>query len=243
VVLFTVVGFSKFSAYYENPEMLAILKDLPEAALDAFNLNAFNLTTISGFFGVMFIYFALMLCIAAAMWGSDIISKEERDKTVEFALTLPVTRSKLITAKTGVVLVDCIVLALVTWVFTMIVAMRYQPDHEFFSFLAWGMLAIFIMQLIFLAIGVFLGCVMKQHKRAGSFAVSLLLGTYFISIISSLNKDLDFLKFLSPFRYFDPAAILRESSIELPFVGLSIGIIAFCLVAAYLTYAKRDLYI
>jgi ABC-2 type transport system permease protein len=243
VVLFTVVGFSKFSAYYENPEMLAILKDIPKAALDAFNLTAFNLTTISGFFGVMFIYFALMLSIAAAMWGSDIISKEERDKTVEFALTLPVTRSKLITAKTAVVVVDSIVLALVTWAFTLFISLKYQPDHAFFIFLAWGMLAIFIMQMIFMAIGIFLGCVMKQHKRAGSVAVSLLLGTYFISIISSLNKDLDFLKYFSPFRYFDPAPILRDSRIQLPFVGLSLAIIAVSLVGAYLTYEKRDLYI
>ena len=62
--------------------------------------KAFNLTTISGFFGIMFTYFALLLSIAATMWGSDIISKEERDKTVEFSLTLPVTRSRVVTAKT-----------------------------------------------------------------------------------------------------------------------------------------------
>ena len=59
----------------------------------------------------MFTYFALMLSIAAAMWGSDIISKEERDKTVEFSLTLPVTRSRLVTAKALAALVNCIGLA------------------------------------------------------------------------------------------------------------------------------------
>jgi ABC-2 type transport system permease protein len=51
VVLFTAVGFSKFSAYYKNPEMLAILKDFSPAMLSAFSLNAFNLTTITGFLG------------------------------------------------------------------------------------------------------------------------------------------------------------------------------------------------
>ena len=49
----------------------------------------------------MFTYFVLMVSISAAMWGSDIISKEERDKTVEFALTLPVTRGRVVTAKTA----------------------------------------------------------------------------------------------------------------------------------------------
>jgi ABC-2 type transport system permease protein len=243
VILFVVVGISKFSAYYGNPELLAILNNVPPAMLAALNLNAFNLTTITGFLGVMFLYFALILSISAVMWGSDIISKEERDKTVEFALTLPVTRGKLITAKIATVVVNSIVLLLLTWVTTLVNMAKYQPDSEFFKFLALSMLAIFIMQMIFLAVGVFLGCAMKQHKRAGSVAVSILLGTYFLSIISGLSKDLDFLKYFSPFKYFDPAVLLRESRIELPFVGLSIGIIAVCLVAAYLTYSKRDLYI
>jgi ABC-2 type transport system permease protein len=243
VVLFVAVGFSKFSAYYENPELLAILDSMPAAMLEAFNLTAFNLTTITGFYGVMFAYFALMLSIAAAMWGSDIISKEERDKTVEFSLTLPVTRSKLITAKALAALVNCIVLGLVTWGATLASAGTYNPDKDFFNFVALGMLALFIMQLIFLALGIFLGCAMKQHKRAGSVAVSVLLATYFFSIFAGLDKNLEWLKYFSPFKYFDPAVLLRESRIDLNFVGLSFGIVVVALAGAYLTYAKRDLYI
>ncbi len=243
VILFVMVGVSKFSAYYENPEMLAILDDLPPAMLAAFNFEAFNLTTVSGFFGLMFTYYALMLSIAAAMWSSDIISKEERDKTVEFSLTLPVTRSRLVTAKTLAALVNCIGLLLITWGASLVSAARYQPDSDFYSFLALCMLALFIMQLIFLAVGIFLGCVMKRYKRASSVAVSLLLGTYFLSVISSLNKNLEFLKYFSPFKYFDAGVLLRESRIDLAFVGLSLVIILVSMVGAYLTYARRDLYI
>jgi ABC-2 type transport system permease protein len=243
VVLFVAVGFSKFSAYYENPELLAILDSMPAAMLAAFNLNAFNLTTISGFYGVMFAYFALLLSIAAAMWGSDIISKEERDKTVEFSLTLPVTRSRLITAKSLAALVNCIVLALVTWGVTVVSASTYNPDQNFYNFVAIGMVALFIMQLIFLAVGLFLGCAMKQHKRAEAMAVSVLLATYFFSIITGLSENLDWLKYFSPFKYFDPAVLLRESSLDLVFVGLSIGIVVAAMAGAYLSYARRDLYI
>jgi ABC-2 type transport system permease protein len=243
VILFIVVGFSKFSAYYNNPEMLAILKDFPPAMVSALNLNAFNLTTITGFLGVMYIYFALLLSIAAAMWGSDIISKEERDKTVEFALTLPVTRKKLITAKTLAAVINCIGLLLITWGITVVSAQKYQPDREFYNFLSLSMLTVFIIQMVFLAVGVFLGCVMKQYRRAGSVAVSLLLVTYFLSIIADLSKDLEFLKYFSPFKYFNPATLLHESKIEITFVCLSLGIIAVSLVGAYVSYSKRDLYI
>ena len=243
VFLFIVVGFSKFSAYYNNPEMLAILDQFPSGMIAALNLKAFNLTTITGFYGVMFSYFALLVSISAAMWGSDIISKEERDKTVEFALTLPVTRQKLITAKTAAAVINCIALLLITWGITLASAPKYQPDREFYNFLSLSMLALFIIQMIFLAVGVFLGCAMKQYKRASSVAVSLLLLTYFISIISALREDLGFLKYFSPFTYFNPAVLLHDSKMDLAFVGLSLGIIAASLAGAYVSYARRDLYI
>jgi len=243
VILFVWIGVSKFSAYYGNPEMLAILDDMPPALLAAFNMQAFNLTTLSGFFGLMFSYFALLLSIAAALWGSDIISKEERDKTVEFSLTLPLTRSRLVTAKTLAALVNCIGLLLITWGASLVSAQSYQPDSDFYRFLALCMLALFILQLIFLAVGIFLGCAMRQYRRASSAAVSLLLGTYFLSVVSALNKDLDFLKYFSPFKYFDAGVLLRESRIDIAFVGLSLAIVLVSMMGAYLTYARRDLYI
>ncbi len=243
VVLFVSVGVSKFSAYYENPQMLAILDEMPPALLAAFNFQAFNLTTVTGFFGLMFTYFALLLSIAAAMWGSDIISKEERDKTVEFSLTLPVTRSRLVTAKALAALVNCIALLLITWAASFVSAAQYQPDSEFYGFLGLLMLALFIMQLTFLAIGILLGCAMKRYKRASAVAIAVLLGTYFLSVISALNENLEFLKYLSPFKYFDPGVLLRESRLDVTFVVLSLAIILVSMGAAYLTYARRDLYI
>ncbi|MGE5225083.1 MAG: ABC transporter permease subunit, partial [Omnitrophica WOR_2 bacterium] len=85
IFLLIMIAVAKFSAFASDPQMLKILDSLPPAMLDALNMRAFNLTTLSGFYGLMFIYFGLMGAIAAAMWGSDIISKEERDKTVEFS--------------------------------------------------------------------------------------------------------------------------------------------------------------
>jgi ABC-2 type transport system permease protein len=243
VVLFVMVGLSKFSAYANNPEMLTLLDEMPSALVSAMNMRAFNLTTVSGFFGVMFSYYALLLSIAATMWGSDIISKEERDKTVEFSLTLPVTRSRLVTGKTLAALVNCIGLLFITWGASLVGAAPYQPDSSFYRFLSLCMLTLFVLQLIFLAIGIFLGCAMKQYKRASSVAVSLLLGTYFLSVISNLNENLAFLKYLSPFRYFDAGALLHESRIDVAFLGLSLMIIVASMVGAYLTYARRDLYI
>ena len=242
-MLLIVVAISKFSAYEGNPEMLEVLNTMPPALLETFQMNVFNLTTITGFYGVMFIWFSLIATISAAMWGSDVISKEERDKTAEFTLVLPVTRQKLITGKVLAVLVNCVALLLIMWGASLVAVAPYEPDSDFYSFLALSMVALFIIQMVFLAVGFFLGCSMKQYKRAGAVAIAILLGTYFLSIISDMHENLEFLAYLSPFTYFDPATLLNESTIDPAYVLLSVAIIAVLVAGGYYTYARRDLYI
>ena len=243
MALLILVGVTKFSAYFNNPELLAILDTLPAAMIDAMSLRAFNLTTLSGFYGIMFVYFALLGAIAAAMWGSDVISKEERDKTVEFSLVLPVTRSRVVTAKALAALVNCIVFVLVTAAVSIGVAQKYNPDQAFYNFLVLEMGAMFVIELIFLAIGLLLGCTMKQYKRSGAVAISIILVAYFLSIISGLKQNLDFLKYFTPFKYFDAGQLFRTGQMSGTFLLISAAIIVVSLVGAYWTYNKRDLYI
>lgn len=243
IIVLIMIAVAKFSAFANNPEMLAMLDAMPPAMLDALNMRAFNLTTLSGFYGLMFIYFGLMGAIAAAMWGSEIISKEERDKTVEFSLVLPVSRSKVITAKALAALVNCIAFVLITWAVSIVAVQSYHPDQAFNNYLALEMQAMFSIELIFLAIGLLLGCAMKKYKLSGSTAVGIILTTYFLSIISSMQEKLNFLKYFTPFKYFDAGELFRSGKLEGTYLLLSAAIIIVSLAAAYWIYNKRDLYI
>jgi len=243
LALLIMIAVAKFSAFAGDPQMLAILDSMPDVIMDAMNMRAFNLTTLSGFYGLMFIYFGLMGAIAAAMWGSDIISKEERDKTVEFSLVLPVSRSRVVTAKALAALVNCIAFVWITWAVSLVAVRSYNPNQAFYGFLALEMQAMLAIELIFLAIGLLLGCAMKQYKLAGSAAVGIILATYFMSIISALQQKLDFLKYLTPFRYFDAGELFRNGRMDNTYLLLSAGIIIASVSAAYWVYNKRDLYI
>jgi len=243
MILLIIVGLAKFSAYYGDPASLEILNSFPKAVLDAMSLRSFNLTTLTGLYGIMFIYYALMGGIAAAMWASDSISKEERDKTVEFSLVLPVSRSRVVTAKLLAAVVNSIAFVAVTWVVSLLGARSYKYEDGFYTFLALEMAGMFAIELIFLAIGLLLGCSMKQYKLAGSTAVGIILLTYFISVISGLQSNLDFLKYFTPFKYFDAVGLFNTHALDGGFVLLSAVIIAVCVVAAYWTYNRRDLYI
>lgn len=243
IILLIVTAGAKFSAFNGNPELLEILDAYPPEMLKAMSFDAFNLTTVTGFYGIMFLYFGLMGAISAAMWGSSIISKEERNRTVEFSLVLPVTRSRVITAKALAALTNVIAFVLITWIFSIIATQSYAPDQAFYDFLALEMQAMFVISLIFLAIGLLLGCAMKQYKRTGSTAVSIILAVYFMSIVSGLNKNLDFLKYFTPFKYFDAGELFRNGKMDGTFLLLSAAIIVVSMAAAYWVYNRRDLYI
>ena len=241
--LLVTIATAKFSAFAGDPSMLAMVDAMPKPLIDAMSLRAFNLTTVSGFFGIMFLYFALLGGIAAAMWGSDSISKEERDKTVEFSLVLPVSRSRVITTKALAALVNCIVFVLVTWGVSLVMVQPYKPDQAFYRFLTLQMEAMFMIELIFLAIGLLLGCAMKQYKRSGSTAVAIILVTYFLSVMAGMEPNLDFLKYFTPFKYFDAGALYRTGRMDGAYLLISAAIIVVCVAMAYLVYNRRDLYI
>lgn len=243
IALLIMIAVAKYSAFAGDPAMVSMLDAMPPGLLDALNMRSFNLTTLSGFYGIMFVYFGLLGAISAAMWGSDMIAKEERDKTVEFSLVLPVSRSRVITAKAVTALVNCVVFVLVTLGISIVAVQQYNPDQAFYDFLALLMVAMFFIELIFLAVGLLLGSAMKRYKLAGSVAVAIILTTYFMSIISTMQEKLDFLKYLTPFRYFDAAKLFNSGQFDVVYLFISAGIIVLCVVAAYVIYNKRDLYI
>jgi ABC-2 type transport system permease protein len=140
-------------------------------------------------------------------------------------------------------LVNCIAFVLITWVVSLVAMQSYNPDQAFLDFLALEMQAMLAIELIFLAIGLLLGCAMKRYKLSGSTAIAIILATYFMSIISVMHKDLEFLKYFTPFKYFDAGELFRTGKMDITYLLLSAAIIVVSVAVAYWIYNKRDLYI
>ncbi|MBN2147227.1 MAG: ABC transporter permease subunit, partial [Anaerolineales bacterium] len=159
------------------------------------------------------------------------------------SLVLPVSRGRVVTAKALAALVNCIAFVLITWGISVVAVQSYNPDKAFYDFLTLEMGAMFMIELIFLAIGLMLGCVMKRYKLSGSTAIAIILVTYFMSIISNMQKDLDFLKYFTPFRYYEAGDLFRSGSVDGLYLLLSAAIIVVCVAVGYWVYHRRDLYI
>lgn len=100
-----------------------LVDTLPQSLQKIFGVGVFDLSNILDYFGVLFIYLALIAAVHAAMLGAGIISKEEREKTAEFLMVKPVSRTKIITSKmfasVTIVLVFNIVTAVTSYIMLM----------------------------------------------------------------------------------------------------------------------------
>lgn len=241
LVILVILVFSEFKAYYNNPEMTAILDSIPKALLEAFGMAGGNLTTVSGYVSVMTLYFKIMLGIFAILYGSNSIAKEERDRTAEFLMTMPVSRERVIACKLVVGVLQCFALVIVMGVAVFIASRPYAPDTTFYQLLFLILVALFIVQLIFLSVGFSLASVMKHFKLSSGISVSVIIFTYFLSVIMALHDSLDFLKYITPFKFFEANILLKEMSFSPVYLIISSIIILLALSCGFLVYPKRDL--
>jgi ABC-2 type transport system permease protein len=243
LIIFIAMMVSEFSAYYNNEEMADILDAMPKALMDALSMSGTNITTVIGFISMASVYFFLALGIYSGLLGSAIISREERDKTAEFLFVLPVSRVQTIMSKLIAAVILSLTLNLVLAGSIIGNMAQYDKGEGFNEFIGFLMLAIFITQMIFLSIGMFLASVIKHYKLSGKISMGVLFGLYMVSIFSALSDKLENLKYLTPFKYFEATVIAQELSLEPKYIILSIVIIVGALIGTFLVYPRRDLHI
>lgn len=218
-----------------------ILKAFPKPFLVIFGISGFDLQTAVGYFGVTFLYIALMATIHAAMMGANVIAKEERDHTAEFLYPKPVSRNKVVTAKLMAGLFNVLVLFAVTVGVSLWSVDYYAKTTEHSQIILTLLLGLLMMQLIFFALGAFFAGVFKNPKLPIVMSTSVLLTTYVIWVVIDLNSNFENLKYLTPFKYFDAATIINSGHLDSLYVAISAVLVVVMTLATYIFYNRRDL--
>lgn len=242
VSFFTAMAMMKFSAFKDSGDMVnEMMSSMPEAFKAMFGVGVINLTDIKGYYAVCFLYFALMATVHSAMIGANIISKEERDKTVEFLLTKPISRIKIITSKILAAVTNILILNITITIASIVAVKMYDPSKAVSKDIAILMTAMFILQLIFVSIGLGIAAISKNPKRASSMTTGILLFTYIISMAIDMNSKLENIKYITPFKYYDAKNLIFGDGFSLVFNIISIVIICVMIALTYVFYSKRDL--
>ncbi|MDF2606582.1 MAG: putative type transport system permease protein [Bacillales bacterium] len=242
LVALVILFMSIFPAFSKDAEEFKkLLEGYPEPVRKAIGLNLESFTSLLGFYSYVFLYFSLCGAIQAMNIGTSILSKEVREKTADFLLTKPVSRSKIITSKilagvTSIVITNICFLIAVNFMASYVKNESYDQE----TFLMISITLLFI-QLIFLSIGTFVSVIVSKIKSVIAVSLGTVFTFFIIGMLASTSDD-EKLRYISPFKYFDSAYIIKHSSYETPFVVLAILIVGAAISAGYIIYIKKDIH-
>jgi len=237
--------FSQMNKYAttssDGQSLNALMSKMPKSLQAVLGTGTFDLSKLSGYYGMIFLYLVLIATIHAAMLGADIISKEERDKTSEFLFVKPISRRKIVSAKLLAAFLNITILNIVTLTSSIAIAGIYSKGEPMTWVIVNLMMGMFVLQLIFMLLGTCLAAVSKNPKSASSGSMGILLVMFVLYNAIGLNSNLEGLKYLTPFNYFEAKNLIFAVGFEPVYVILSAVIIAVLLSATYVFYRKRDL--
>ena len=241
-IFMTLGGIFKFSSSLVSGQSINdIASSMPKSIQAVLGIGSFDLSKASGYYGMLFIYLAVMATIHSSMLGANIISKEERDKTSEFLFVKPRSRNKIIAAKLSAAFANIILFNLATATGSLAAFNFYAKGENINSEIYILMVAMLILQLIFMAIGTFFSAFNKNSKAAASKATALLLVTFIMAKAMDFDSRLEFLKYLTPFKYFEAKDLIYGANFDPVSLILSFVIIVSLLAATFIFFKRRDL--
>jgi ABC-2 type transport system permease protein len=237
-------GMMKYSAFAKTGETInQLFSALPAGLMKVMGVEpGMDLNSIGVFYSIFFLYFLLLTSVHSCLLGANIMAKEERDRTADFLLVKPIRRHQAVTAKILAAATFVILLNLVTSLTSMAAVGPMNSSGESLNGpILWVSFALLIIQVLFLSIGLFLGAWAKNAARASGIATAVILGTFILKTVIDLSGGIDWLSFLTPFRYFDSLKVMYEHELRLPYLLLSGGLAAVFTAGTYFFFHRRDI--
>lgn len=225
----------------DTDQLSEALASFPEEFLIAFGMTDVDMSTILGFFGLIFFFIQICLAIQAANYGFALVSVEERDLTADFLLAKPVGRASILTSKLLAAVAALAITNLVAWISSLVFLRRYSDGGQFETRpVLLLLLSIVAFQLFFLTVGILISLLVKRVRSVTPFAMALAFGMYFLNAFGGMIGE-DTLEILSPFKHFEPSYILRNGAYDLPLPLITVAAIVISIAASYLLYLRRNI--
>jgi ABC-2 type transport system permease protein len=225
-------------------KIMGMLSLIPKEALQFKGISNFSdLLSVLGFYAVNNIIYMLVIgSIYAIVLSSNILLKEEYNKTAEYLLTRPLTRNEIFLSKLAVVSINVFVLNLVTSLVGFIFIELVKKGS--FSVSAFLILSLYtlLLNFLFASTGLFLSTIVKRPKPITTFCIGLVIILYFVFTLSKITESLGKIGYLTPFKYVDTNVI--DPAYKLNPINLMyfIGISMLLLVLSYRLYLRKDIY-
>ena len=225
----------------ENIGMIdEMMKMFPEEMLKTFNMDIASLDSAFGWFKTEgFIFILLITGCYSAILGSNILLKEENDKTIEYLNSLPVSRNKIICSKMLVGIIYIVLMILLLGIFNFI-GLQISGDFDKKLFILLSITPLFSSVVLYF-LCMLLSTFTNKNKKIFGISLGIVFVSYILNSFSLISKEVEFLKYFSVFTLADIRNVIQSGSINLVMVFISIILSIIFFILSIISYNKKEL--
>lgn len=240
------IGFFIAICVFMFPEMASEMKTVSKifasmgAFTAAFGMDRLNFGTLTGFYAIECgNILGIGGALYAAMMASNLLCKEEKDRTAEFLLTHPVTRMQVLAGKLAAMLLQTVALNAIAFLLAVgsVAAIGLDIPWKELSLLH---LSCFLVQVelegICFGISAFL-----RHSGMG-IGMGITISMYFLNILANLSRNAKFLKYITPFSFAEGADIVSDGKLNTAYLAVGLCFTAIGIAAAFWKYTRKDIH-
>jgi ABC-2 type transport system permease protein len=215
----------------------------PKQLQSAFGMTGLDFTNPLGFYGIIFSYIYLFFSIYIAGVFASIVSKEYSEKTAEYLFSLPAKRVTIISSKLSVAFLYAVLSILLFFLvslfsFSVFIKESYDIIPVIMMALSW-----LIGGITFGSVAFLLSSFFTKTRTVSSISVGMVLVMYLFQVVISLNKELDYLKYISPFDWFKGSDIANTGEISITYCIIAISAVIACISIGTYRFKKMDVLI
>jgi len=242
ITILLLAFMSLYSSFAADAELLNQMIDkFPKELLMAFGMTDMDMSTVLGFYAIVFLLCQICLAIQAANYGFSLVSIEERELTADFLLAKPVGRPMILTNKLLSAISGLTITNIVVWIITFFGIGIFRNGREYDTrTLVLLLLSIVLFQLFFLSVGMVISLLVKRVRSVTPYSMALAFGMYVLNAFGNMIGE-ESLEIISPFKHFEPTYIVKHAAYNLPLVLISLSVIIVSVAASYVLYSKRNI--
>lgn len=236
-------------AYLMYPSIIAsdniklmdeMMEMFPPEMLKAFN---FDISSMDSAYGWLksegFVFVLLIIGCYAGILGSNILLKEENDKTIEYLNALPIRRRDIVLNKVVTGLVYIVAMVLLLTIFNYI-GLSLSGDFDKKQFLLLSITPV-LPALVLYFVCMFLSTFTHKTKKMLGVSLGIILISYFLQMLSTIGDNVEFLKYASVFTLADIRNVIVDVSINPIMIIITLLLSCVFFVLTLVRYDKKEL--
>lgn len=218
-----------------------MLEVYPDSLKRAFGMDVIHFGTLIGYYAIeVYMMITLVGSVYASLLASGILVKEEGDKTIEFLLSKPVTRTQIVIKKLLLVginlLVFHVIMFLATWI-----GFSFSEDKVDLKSFALLLGAALLLHVTFASFSFLLSAVMRKSRSIVSSALGIVFISYAFHIAAGISEQAKILKHISLFHYVDASQLLELGHIRAVYALVMVCFIVISIGLAWAYYHRKDM--